>query len=190
MQLVPGERQQELRCAVKPCSAALARQIHHPDPRHVISWGLENTAAADAADTGNHFIKGGIITSIFNIHTHYRAHCTHTYSWSESARPILQGHRPTHPLSPQYKRVAQCITSNQCQIQQLSTKSNRKKTVYVTLPPPPVAPSETNLQTPAKATSDCSTSTTTTTTRNSKLVHRLTSWLAALQNKAPIVWNL
>lgn len=32
-------------CAVLPCSAALARPIHHPDTRRVISWGLGNTAA-------------------------------------------------------------------------------------------------------------------------------------------------
>lgn len=68
---VPDGRQPEQMmpriCAALPCSAALARQIHHPDTRRVISWGLGNTAATRGDLYERETTRRGIITSPFTL---------------------------------------------------------------------------------------------------------------------------
>lgn len=96
------------------CSAALARPIHHPDTRRVISWELGNTAATRGIS-----MKGRrIITSPFNIHTQHThtatqlnpAHCARFY-WQLNL--VCMSNLVRGPsfliLRPHWRHVAQPI---------------------------------------------------------------------------------
>ena len=99
-------------CAVLPCSAALARPIHHPDTRRVISWGLGNTAATRGTS-----MKGRRHTEASSpphdrtdTHTHANASCkscalvcTRLFdSWTQ----------PPMPNSPVKSTIKTCCTSD------------------------------------------------------------------------------
>ena len=77
-------------CAVLPCSAALARQIHHPDTRRVISSGLGNTVAT----------RGISMKGRRHAEPSSPPHsvCTHTYTDIHMATTHLQILRTVHTL--------------------------------------------------------------------------------------------
>lgn len=97
-------------CAALPCSAAHARQIHHPKPRRVVSWGL----GGYSSNTGGSLWKEDdtpwhhhlpIHCTHSTAHTHIRRNtrllklrsCTSTMqtsydSWTESERPTTLEH--------------------------------------------------------------------------------------------------
>lgn len=118
-------------CAVLPCSAALARQIHHPDTRRVISWGLGTTAATRGDLYERETTRRVIITSPLTVHTRPHTHtrllrtcksCARLLTAEQSACPTTQEHDQSPFIRPHLKHVAQPITVNRCHLQVLWKK--------------------------------------------------------------------
>lgn len=138
-------------CAVLPCSAALARKIHHPDIRRVISWGLGNIAAtrgismkgkrhAEASSpfhsvytldrTNTH--KYNVINVLYALAN--PAHCAHVF-WQLN-RLCMSNHlgaRSILFLKPHLKHVAQPITANRCHYNYYHTPVKKNTCVRVTI---------------------------------------------------------
>lgn len=97
-----GEKQSKW-CSecVPPRSAALARQIHHPDTQRVISWGLGNTAATRGIPRW----KRGNCTQ---RHDPLHARSTnYTLDWSKTHEPAMYTSLPCKLNPPQPEKCWQ-----------------------------------------------------------------------------------
>lgn len=97
-----GEKQSKW-CSecVPPRSAALARQIHHPDTQRVISWGLGNTAATRGIPRW----KRGNCTQ---RHDPLHARSTnYTLDWSKTHEPAMYTSLPCNLNPPQPEKCWQ-----------------------------------------------------------------------------------
>lgn len=74
-----------------PCSAALARQIHHPDTCHFLGNTEATRCVCGAGGGGGTLTNGGITTS---VHTNTRTRCTRTLTKAANPATIKHVARP------------------------------------------------------------------------------------------------
>lgn len=181
-------------CAVLPCSAALARQIHHPDTQRVISWGLGNTAAT-RGDTSMKARQHAEAWSPLRTLDTLDCSKTRTHAWRFSCRAP----KSCAPCVPFDSRAVSCFY--------LQARRNAVPSTFKTcctaenqlIPRPACYMNETKTRRPAKTFPTQLILKRSPGRSNFRFATQLlqiqssfwlSGWLAAPPNKAPIVWNL
>lgn len=112
-------------CAVLPCSAALARQIHHADTRRVISWGLGEYSS----NTGDLYEREtSSPPHSMHTHTHKCPLCT-CKSCALCTRLLTAEHSPNTINSPLMTTFNMLHTANQRHLQLLQHCHKNNKCV-------------------------------------------------------------